>query len=285
MLRPHRTTPVGFLGWTRRSAIAGLLALLAVLAVAPSAMAGKPKGEYAAFNHCPLGAAGVSQCVYALFSGGKLSLGKLTVPIAQPITLQGGLIVTEKGETFVNTTEGQTLSVTAEEVPGGLLGLPGHESESSAFSIAMELVGSVTLSRSNLATSTGTALKLPVRVHLKNVFLGESCFVGTSASPITLNLTTGTTSPPKPNTPITGTSGEHESKEEGNLVVYKNDSLVENAFSVPTVAKGCGGLNESLIAPIMNSKYGWPAAAGNNSTVVLNGTTKFANAEAVKKSE
>jgi hypothetical protein len=122
-------------------------------------------------------------------------------------------------------------------------------------------------------------------VHLKNVFLGEACFLGTSASPITLNLTTGSTSPPKPNTSITGSSGEHESKEAGNLVVYKNDSLVENAFAVPGVAKGCAGLNESLIVPILNSKYGWPAAAGNKSTVVLSGTTKVASAEAVKKSE
>jgi hypothetical protein len=258
-------------------------ALVLLLLVPTAAFAGKPKGEYASFNDCPLATAGVTQCVYAQFSGGELALGTLKVPIAHTITLQGGLIVTGTSETFVNTTEGQTLSPTAQEVPGGLLGLPGHGSESSAFSIAMELAGSVSLSRGNLAGETGTALKLPVKVHLKNVFLGEACFIATATSPVVLNLTTGVTSPPKPNLPIHGSAGEHESKEGGNLVVYKNDALVDNAFSSPT-PKGCGGIEESLIVPVLDSKYGWPSAAGNN-TAILKGTSKFASAAAVKASE
>jgi hypothetical protein len=258
-------------------------AALVVLLVPTAALAGKPTGEYAVFNDCPLATAGVTECVYAQFSSGEVDLGKLKVPIAHTITLQGGLIVSGTSETFVNTTEGQTLSPTAQEVPGGLLGLPGHGSESTAFSIAMELAGSVALSRGNLAGETGTALKLPVRVHLKNIFLGEVCYIGTTTSPVVLNLTTGVTSPPKPNLPIHGTAGEHESKEGGNLIVYKNDSLVENAFSSPA-PKGCGGVQESLIVPVLNSKYGWPAAAGND-TAILKGTSKFASAAAVKASE
>jgi hypothetical protein len=260
-----------------------VLAALMMLLVPTAALAGKPKGEYAVFNDCPLATAGVTECVYAQFSSGELTLGSLKVPIAHTITLQGGLVVTGMSETFVNTTEGQTLSPIAQEVPGGLLGLPGHGSESSAFSIAMELTGSVALNRGNLAGETGTALKLPVRVHLKNVFLGEACYIGSATSPVVLNLTTGVTSPPKPNLPIHGTAGEHESKEGGNLIVYKNDALVENAFSSPA-PKGCGGIEESLIVPALNSKYGWPAAAGHD-TVILKGTSKFASAEAVKASE
>lgn len=260
-----------------------LSAALALLLAPTAALAGKPKGEYAVFNACPLGTTGVTQCVYAQFTSGELDLGTLRVPIAHTITLQGGLIVTESSETFVNPTEGQTLSPTAQEVPGGLLGLPGHPSESTAFSIAMELAGSVSLSRGNLAGETGTALKLPVRVHLKNIFLGEACYVGTATTPVVLNLTTGATSPPKPNLPIHGAKGESESKEGGNLIVYKNDSLVDNAFSSPT-PKGCGGVQESLIVPALDSKYAWPSAAGHN-TAVLKGTSKFANAEAVKASE
>ena len=261
------------------------IALVAGLAMlAPTAaLAGKPTGEYAVFNDCPLAATGVTECVYMQFSGGELTLGNLKVPIAHTITLQGGLVVTETSETFVNTTEGQTLSPTAQEVPGGLLGLPGHGSESTAFSIAMELAGSVALSRGNLSGETGTALKLPIRVHLKNIFLGEACYIGSTTSPVVLNLTTGVTSPPKPNLPIHGTKGEHESKEGGNLVVYKNDALVDNAFSSPS-PKGCGGIQESLIVPALNSKYGWPVASGND-TAILKGTSKFASAAAVKASE
>ena len=182
----------------------------------------------------------------------------------------------------MNTTEGQTLAVVNEEVPGGFVGLP-RSGEKSSESVALELVGAVELSRGNLSGAKGTALKLPVRAHLMDEFFGTSCYVGSSASPITLDLTTGTTSPPKPNKPITGSEGVYESKEEGKLVLYKSDSLVENAFSVPA-AKGCGGAEESLIDPIVNSKYRLPSAAGN-STAIFSGTSEFASAEAVKRSE
>jgi hypothetical protein len=263
-------------------AAAGLFVLLAALATAPAAMAGKPTGEYAVFNDCPLGTTGVNECVYIHTTSGEVQLGSLTVPFAHAITLQGGLIVSEKEEKFANTTEGQTLAVVSEEVPGGFLGLP-RMGEKSSMSVALELVGAVELSRGNLSGDTGTALKLPVRAHLIDEFFGTACYVGSSASPITLHLTTGATSPPKPNKTITGSSGVHESKEEGKLAIYNGDSLVENAFSVPE-AKACGGVEEFLVDPTINSKYRLPAAGGN-STAIFKGTSEFANAEAVKKSE
>jgi hypothetical protein len=267
---------------SRRLTSAVMLLLILLLAVAaPAAFAGKPKGEYAPFTGCPLKTAGVSQCVYAQFTGGKLTLGSMIVPIEHAITLQGGLIVKGIEETFVNAGEGETLTKTEEKVPGGF---SGGGSESFPLTLTLELVGAVALSRGNLAEAKGTALKLPVRAHFKNVYVGEECFVGSSASPIVLSLTTGTTSPPAPNKSITGSPGTHEVKEAGNLVLYKGDSLVENAFSVPA-AKGCGGpVFKEIVNPIFNSKFGLPAAAGHN-TAILSGTSEFANAEAVLKSE
>jgi len=265
----------------RRLASAATLLLTLLLAlVAPAAFAGKPKGEYAPFTGCPLKTAGVNQCVYAQFTGGRLTLGSMIVPIENAITLQGGLIVTGTEETFVNAGEGQTLTKTEEKVPGGF---SGGGPESAALTLTLELVGAVALSRGNLAEAKGTALKLPVRAHFKNIYVGEECFVGSSSSPITLNLTTGATSPPAPNKSITGSAGAHEVKEAGNLVLYKGDSLVENAFSVPA-AKGCGGIFKEIINPVFNTKFGLPAAAGHN-TAILSGTSEFANAEAVLKSE
>jgi hypothetical protein len=38
--------------------------------------------------------------------------------------------------------------------------------------------------------------------------LGSSCYVGSSARPLQLNLTAGATSPPAPNKPISGKRGE-----------------------------------------------------------------------------
>ncbi len=258
------------------STAAGLLALTVALTAASPAMAGKPTGEYEVFNDCPLKTLGVTECVYSQTTGGELVVGKMSIPIKKTIIFQGGQVVTEKEEVFVEPTEGTTLSKTAEEVPGGF--------ESKPLTATLELVGSVTLSRKNLAASEGVALKLPTRLHLKNEFLGESCFVGSSAKPITLNLTTGATSPPPPNKSIKGTAGTFESKEGGNLLVYKGDSLVDNAFADSAGAAGCGGINESIIDPILNTKFGFPSAAGHNSAV-MSGTSKFASAQAVRESE
>jgi hypothetical protein len=267
----------------RRIATAtALLASVVALATASPALAGKPTGGFAVFADCPLSTPGVNQCVYATFTGGSLTLGNTATPIKNPITLQGGLVVSEPSETFVGVTEGQTLSKTAEEVPGGLTGIPGHES--SSLTITLELVGSVALSRGHLFAGEGVALTLPVRAHLKNIYLGEECVIGSSSKPITLNLTTGVTSPPPPNKPITGSPGKHESLESGNLVINKGDSLVGNDFSVPG-AEGCGPVSQrSLFNSIVNQKFGLPAAAGHN-TAILQGTSEFANAEAVLKSE
>jgi hypothetical protein len=261
--------------------LAALLAL--ALALAPAAL-GKPTGEFAVFAECPLSTKGVNECVYAQFTGGELRVGKMDVPVEHTITLQGGLVVVESppSETFVNAAGGNTLSKTAEKVSGGLGGIERFESDNE-LNVVLELVGPVSLSRTNLADASGVALDLPSRLHLENPFLGESCYVGSSSKPLELSLTTGKTSPPEPNKPITGSPGEKEFKDSGALVVYKNDSLVNNSFSAPE-AKGCGGFEESLIDPIINSKFGLPVSAGHN-TAILKGTSEFATAEAVRASE
>src|ERR1041385_7234952 len=146
----------------RALALGVLIALLAALAGAPTALAGKPTGEYAPFTHCPLGTPGLTWCVVITASSGELKLGSATATIKNTITLQGGLIVSGGEETFVEATEGATLSKTPEEVGGGFEGFPLTET--------LELVGSVALSEAKLAAGEGTALKLPVKAHLKNVF-------------------------------------------------------------------------------------------------------------------
>ncbi|HMC50344.1 MAG TPA: hypothetical protein VKH20_06825, partial [Solirubrobacterales bacterium] len=93
-------------------------------------------------------------------------------------------------------------------------------------------------------------------------------------------LTTGTTKPPAPNTPITGTTGEVEFLNEGRILVAKNNKLVDNSWAAPG-ASGCGGfLVELILDPIINSASGVPAAAGKN-TAILKGTLNVASALAV----
>jgi hypothetical protein len=263
----------------RRAAGAAILGALAALLLAAPAMAGKPSGEYAVFRNCPLETTGVNQCVYALFSSGEVGAGSLRIPLTSTYTFQGGLIAVESppSETFVAALGGLTLTGGAMKVPGGLFGL--EHMEGNEIKAVLELVGSVKLSRTKLAAGEGAALTLPLRIHLvDNPYLGEACFIGSSASPISLELTTGTTAPPEPNKPIHGTPGERESKEGGNLVIYYGQTLVENSFAAPA-ATGCGSY-----AATIDAKYHLPAAAGH-STVVLNDKSEFASAEAVRKSE
>jgi hypothetical protein len=124
-----------------------------------------------------------------------------------------------------------------------------------------------------------------VRVHLKNPLLGNACYVGSESSPIELHLTTGATSPNPPNKSIKGKVGKESNHEEFGhfLLKLKENSLVDNAFSVPT-AEGCGELLSFIIDPIVDSKLKLPSADGNN-TAILNGELNTATAEAVEASE
>ena len=122
-----------------------------------------------------------------------------------------------------------------------------------------------------------------MKIKLSNVFLGSSCYVGSEANPVILNLTTGTTSPPEPNKPIKGSKGELKFEYEGALVVLSGGSLVDNAFSAPE-ATGCGAPFSALVDKLVDSVFGVPAAAGEN-TAILTGKLEDGYAPAVRASE
>jgi hypothetical protein len=287
------------------SALAMVLASLLVLATASTASAVEhhPKGEFAPFADCPLSNAEISTCLIAFTESGEFVVGKDTVPIVKTITLQGGVKHFGSGEeTFVGAEDGNTLSKTPQKVPGGLAGLVKCNEISNIIErVACELVfengatgvnattelaapaTSIGLHVFNLLGGSGTALALPVKVHLENPFLGSSCYIGSNAHPVVIELTTGTTSPPPPNKPISGSPGEFSFDETGQILTSKGNSLVNNSFAAPH-SEGCGGIFSFLIDPIVDSKLGLPSAAGNN-TAVLMGTLKVASAQAVKQSE
>ena len=142
---------------------------------------------------------------------------------------------------------------------------------------------SIQINLANLLNAEGTALQLPVKVHLENPLFGEKCYVGSNSAPIVLPLTTGTTSPPAPNKPIKGNVGELSFSPEGTILTVNKNSLVNNSFAAPST-NGCGGIFEFLIGPIVNSSLGVPSAAGHN-TAILNGTLHQAAASIVKEHE
>jgi hypothetical protein len=277
---------------------------IAAFGAAPSASAEThhPKGDFAPFADCPLSNPATFTCIYAQTESGEFIVGNQTVPIKHTITLQGGVHENEGMQTFIGAEDGNTLSKTPQSVPGGLAGLVKcfeitnfierlaceitFENGLTGVNATTELAApasSIGISTINLISEEGTALSLPVKVHLENPFLGSNCYLGSNAHPISLPLTTGTTSPPAPNKPISGNKGTLEFKDEFNLVVIRENVLVNNSFAAPA-ASGCGGLFAFLIDPLVNAKLGLPAAAGRN-TAILKGTLQDANAAAVKASE
>jgi len=286
------------------TAVMAIAVPLALTATAPTALAvtHHPKGEFAPFADCPLSNPATIACVLGKTEGGEFVVGKETVPIAKVITLQGGIGASGEKEVFIGAEDGNTLSKTPQKVPGGLAGLVKCNEISNLIErIACEIVfengvtgvnattelaapaSSIGVNENNLIEETGTALSLPVKVHLENPFLGSSCYIGSNAHPVVIELTTGTTSPPPPNKPIKGSIGEPVLGPGGSILTLKNNKLVNNSFAAPGV-EGCGGVFSFLIDPIVDLKLGVPSTAGHN-TAILTGTLSLANAEAVKASE
>ncbi|HEY2283923.1 MAG TPA: hypothetical protein VGH60_10285 [Solirubrobacteraceae bacterium] len=291
-------------------AVVSLLASVVVLGSASSALATEhhPTGDFAPFADCPLSNSATNYCIFAKTESGEFVVGKKTVPITSTITLQGGfhVILNEEleiqGYEFFGAEDGNTLSKTPQNVPGGLAGLIScpeisnflvrivcevtFENGLTGVTATTELAApatSIGISVQNLIEGSGTALTLPIKVKLNNPFLGESCYIGSNAHPISLPLTTGTTAPPEPNKPITGKVGKIAFKDEFALTVVTENTLVNNSFAAP-VAEGCGGIFAFLIDPIVDAQLGLPAAAGHN-TAILSGALQDANAESVKASE
>jgi hypothetical protein len=261
----------------------------ALLALGVSQSAFAHTGEFSKFNYCPSTNAEVKKCLDSVTVGGDIILGKKTTPIENPVTLQGGYgkANSEHISKFFEATNGITLSKTPQNVPGGLLGIVPPESspwlvkQLSKFFFENSITGvkatlelakpasEIQISEFNLLIEEEVALKLPVKVHLENPFLGSSCYVGSSSSPLIWNLTTGTTNPPGPNTPIKGTSGLLEGKEEDEIITLTGNELVENAWAAPE-ATGCGGILSFLVDPVIDGQLGLPAKAGMNTAILKN---------------
>jgi hypothetical protein len=278
---------------------AAVVACLAIVGV-PAALA-TPTGGYAVFAQCPTKAVSVDACIYSPTESGEITLGKQTVPIVHTQVLQGGLL--EEEEPFVKplsgALNGETLTKTAQKVPGGLLGVKCYEIKGEGY-IERELrkgceklfeegflgvnavtelaapASSVVLNSAAEQLGEGTALTLPVKVKLENALFGSECYIGSNSNPIMLNLTTGPTSGGP-----TGKPGTKKTKEDGGILEISGVSLVSNSFSAPG-ATGCGlwGLLDGLI----DAKLGLPSAAGHNAAI-LNGKVEIANSELVEESE
>lgn len=273
-------------------------AICASLGVAASASA-TPTGEFANFAQCPVTNPSAGGCLYAQSTSGEFDIGSTKVPLTKATTLQGGLTVEKEGfSEILPAANGETLSKTPQTVPGGLLKiiapsfLPGFlqtlfnefiNKGITGVTATTELVGKARISLGDALAESGTALELPTRVHLENLFLGSGCYVGSASKPIVVDFTTGTTSPPPPNTPIKGALGEFGLRGGGAIISITKNSLVNNTFAAPE-AEGCGGFFSFLIDPAVDSELGLPSASGHN-TAILNGSQEITAAAEVRAHE
>jgi hypothetical protein len=275
------------------------LALAAMLVPAASASAA-PTGEWAKFSKCPYTNPAAEFCLYAETTKGSFTLGKKTVPVVKPVVLQGGLD-TEAGflspATMIAATDGNTLTKAAQPVPGGLVGIVAPtwwpdfiedwfndqiNAGLTGVTSTLELAGpasAVKFNAVNALTGQGATIEMPVKVKLGNAILGSNCYIGSNSNPIQLKLTTGKTSPPPPNTSISGFPGELQANPTEDLLTIANNKLVDNSFSAPG-ASGCGGIFSFLVDPLVDSVNGTPSPAGTN-TAILEGSTYIGYAPSV----
>jgi hypothetical protein len=278
----------------------GFAAVLVAMVFASSALAAShnPKGEYAGFNECPLNRVTITDCILSVSSGGYFQIGTKTVPLKNPVTLQGGFEGEEEGIEFYGAENGNTLSKTPQPVPGGLLGIVAPtwwpkflqdwfneqiNKGLTGVNATVELTGpskgltNIHLSTENLIFEEGTALGLPVKIHLENSILGSSCYIGSEAAPVQINFTTGTSGALK------GASGKLTFNPAFTITTISGGKLVNNQYAAPAT-NGCGGIFSFFIDPLVSSILGVPSGEGKNSAV-LEGVLQDANAKAVKASE
>jgi len=289
-------------GGRGRLALVVIMVPLALLAWTSSALAmGKPTGVYKNMPLCPLKNVKVKKCLYSNTASGSVTLNKETVSVSNPIVLQGGVYFNEttKEDVFVNAEGGETLSKSPQVIKGGLLEFmpPAFLPEPfkaffeeyiinkgpTGLYATTELVGEVKINESNLVNLEGPTLTLPVRVHLENPLLGEGCYIGSKAHPLTWELGDGV----EP-----GKFGEIEFKESFNYEELTENTLVDKTFSAPG-ATGCvnyvpwwlfGELIEAIANEVVDGKIGLPSESGKNAAI-LNNTIEKGQAVAVKASE
>jgi hypothetical protein len=244
-----------------RKHLVALLVLGASMLFASTATAAFPN-----FSDCPTTAPGAIDCLDIQSVSGSLEIKGFTVPLGESLEIRGAITEITEAEPasrLIPPRGTNGFFSRSIRVPGGLLGLefwiPGNEVLARA-----ELAGPTSAVRIAFGLPV-TTVSLPVKVKLDNPILGSNCYIGTDSNPARLNLTTGTTSPPAPNRPISGSLGTVGF--EGGVLTLRGSRSVDNAFAVPG-ASGCGLLG--IASPLVNLRLRLPSAGGNNTMIVTN---------------
>jgi hypothetical protein len=250
--------------------VAAFVTLSALVLVSPVYGAKGPRplpANLAMFEHCPVNDKAVTTCIFSSADQSTFQIGSTSVSATSPTTLSLGLIIEKTGSVEAVLPDDGTSALQSAPIPlpGGLTGIPGLDSGDLSVTVTPQLVGLPSVNLVNILTGQGPGFVLPLDVLISTPtgLLGSDCTIGGPSSPITLNLTTGTTNPPSPNAPITGSPGTFTFSDD--VTTDTGIKLVDNAFAVPGV-ENCG--NGGILDEVLDLDKSLPSAAGNNSAVL-----------------
>ncbi|HKS45922.1 MAG TPA: hypothetical protein VJT49_12570 [Amycolatopsis sp.] len=278
----------------RRSTLLASAVLAAGLVVAGTSTAGAATGNGAwdPLSRCPVdapamlaadGASTAAICLASHATSGSMTIGRTTVPTGA-VDLQIGVLRTGSTYAVVAPAKG-TVVADPVSVPGGLLGIMCGDPNPLIDTICRGLAGSPL----NVVTATVEAagdpsefnltsgltagkpiLKLPVKIHLRNVLLGTSCYLGSDSDPIVLQprntaRPTATLTRFDPDGTLSSTGIM------GYLAISGTDQT-DTTFTVPG-ANGCGLLG--ILNGAVNDKLGLPSASGSNALTLTAADTSF----------
>ncbi|MER6102797.1 hypothetical protein ABT115_10840 [Streptomyces sp. NPDC001832] len=278
----------------RVGVLAAFTAFVAVLSTGTATAVTQLNGHWAPFNRCPVdapamlaadGVTNIATCISSHSAGGSIKLGNTQVSTGNT-DLQLGVVQHSDGtSSLVAPAEGALIADPA-DLPGGLLGLMCPSSIPVVSGICEQITNS-TLNKVtatiepagdprdfNMAASFSTdvpILAIPVRIHLRNPFLGDTCYIGSTSNPIVLrprNITA-------PSLSLQQFDGNGTPSDSGEMGRYTFDGADQgdSSYAVP----GAGGCGAGLLDWAVNLKTGLPSASGKNNVVLSQASTYFAS--------
>lgn len=238
------------------------LGIAAVGAALLAVGGGSAMAAFPDFSGCPTSAPGVTTCVDIQSNSGSISIKGFNVPLGHSLEIRGALQPTAGVPNFYPATGTNGFIAQPVDVPGGLLGIDLPISLNKVTATA-QLAGP---SSAIKVDGNEVSMSLPIKLKLSNPLIGSGCQIGSNSHPVNLSLIIGTTSPPAPNKPISGTLGTLDVVN-GNFVIMGNTN-VDNSFAIPG-ASGCG-IGLGLIDLLVDAKLQLPSAAGNNAMIINN---------------
>jgi len=263
--------------------------MIAIALPAPAHAA--PAGIYAGMGNCPLSSTAMRNptnlqvgCVVAKTTGGSFTIGTTSVPLTAPINLQFGVYWPAAAPvvdfpdgssaniyTVVPAANGKTLTTAPIQVP--IPGIANIIPGVTSIFAQVELAGPITAFVPLATGEPYPVFVMPIRLRLINALLGLTCTLGSTANPLILRPTTGTTSPPPPNAPIPGDPGTIDFAADPNgfsaaVLSFTGARLVDNAFAAPG-ATGCGLLGS--LNGLVNLAFGLAQAGPGHNTAILSG--------------